>query len=356
MRESVDYKVCNNERLNRDEARWLLSDADLWDLGRWAHTVRCRQHPSNRVTYQIDRNINYTNVCISHCGFCAFHCPPGHPEGYTLTVDQILNKVSETLAHGGTGILLQGGLNPEIPFGYYIDLLTAIRTNFPTIHVHAYSPPEIISFSRFFSMHPREVLRRLIEAGLDSIPGGGAEILAEPARSRVSKLKCSGKEWLEIMRMCHEMGLKTSATMVIGLGETIHERLEHLFLLRDLQDQTNGFTAFIPWTFQPGNTRMTGQVEPVGGIEYLRLQAAARLILDNISHHQVSVLTQGIRLGTFALYFGADDFSSVMLEENVVAAAGTVVKRSESQTRHLIDASGFRPVKRLSLYQNILHG
>ena len=355
MREIVESRVCSSQRLNREESRWCLSDAGLWDLGRWTHAVRCSEHPPHRVTYQVDRNINYTNICISQCAFCAFHRPPGHPDGWTLTIDQVLVKIEETIAQGGTGILLQGGLNPQIPFEYYIDLLNAISVKYPEIHIHAFSPPEIAAFSRFYSMQTREILAKLIHAGLDSVPGGGAEILAEPTRTRVSPAKCTGSEWLEIMRTCHAMGLKTTATMVIGLGENIDERLEHLLSIRDLQDQTGGFTAFIPWTFQSGNTRLAGRIEPVGGIEYLRTQAAARLILDNVPHHQVSLLTQGLRLGAAALQFGADDFSSVMLEENVVAAAGTAVHRTEAQMRGLIVAAGFVPVKRLSLYQNILH-
>jgi cyclic dehypoxanthinyl futalosine synthase len=356
MIEIIKEKVAKRERLTRDECRWCLSaEPDLWELGRMAHQARTLRLPAVRATYQVDRNINYTNVCVTPCRFCAFSRPPGHPEAWTLSIDQIIEKVRETVDAGGTGILLQGGHNPEIPFQYYLDLLNRIRLDFPTVHIHAFSPPEIVAFSRFFEKPVGEILRKLISAGLSSLPGGGAEILTEPTRSRIAPGKCTGDEWLKVMRTCHRLGLKTTATMVIGFGETIEERLEHLLSLRDLQDETGGFTAFIPWTFQSAHTEMEGEVEAVGGIEYLRLQAASRLILDNVLHHQVSWVTQGLRLGSLALHFGADDFSSVMMEENVVAAAGTVRSTNVGEMCSIIRAAGFEPVKRLTLYQNILH-
>jgi cyclic dehypoxanthinyl futalosine synthase len=356
MRDAVDKKIENCVRLTPDEARWCLAEAKLSDLGAWAHKVRCRENPPDKVTYQVDRNINYTNVCISGCRFCAYFRPPGHREGWTLTISDILKKVSETLAIGGTGILLQGGLNPEITLEYYTGLLKAIRARYPTIHIHAFSPPEISAFSKFFSMSAKRTIRELIEAGLDSVPGGGAEILSEPFRKSVSPRKCSSKEWLDITRICHESGLKTSATMVIGLGETIDDRLKHLLSLRELQDKTSGFTAFIPWTFQRANTQMENDPEPVGADDYLRIQACARLILDNFQHHQTSRLTQGMEIAVRALKFGADDFSGVMMEEKVVAAAGAGFHADESEIRKAIESAGFKPVKRLSLYQNIYHG
>lgn len=356
MIERIKEKVSRGERLTREECRWCLSDdADLWELAEAAHGARGLRLPSERVTYQVDRNINYTNVCVTPCRFCAFSRPPGHPEAWTLSIDEIINKVRETLDAGGTGILLQGGHNPEIPFRYYLDLLEKIRTDFPTIHIHAFSPPEIVAFSDFFDESVAGILQELIKAGLDSLPGGGAEILAEPTRGRIAPGKCTGEEWLEVMRTCHRLGLKSTATMVIGFGETIEERLEHLLSIRDLQDETGGFTAFIPWTFQPANTEMEGEVNTVGGIEYLRLQAASRLILDNILHHQISWVTQGLRLGSVALNFGADDFSSVMMEEKVVASTGTVGRTNVGEMCSIISAAGFEPVKRLTLYQNILH-
>jgi len=354
MREIVNSRLLRGERLSFEEALWCLTEANMWELGRWAHHVRLRIHPPERVTYQVDRNINYSNVCISQCKFCAFYRPPGHPEGWTLTIEEILDKVVETVQNGGTGILLQGGHNPDIPFKYYEDLLRAIRAKFPFIHIHAFSPPEISAFSRFYSMTPERILRRLIDAGLDSLPGGGAEILSDSVRKKVSPGKCSSREWLDIMRTAHKLGIKSTATMVIGLGEKPEDRLKHLLKIRDLQDETGGFTAFIPWSFQKSDWKL-GKGRS-SAVEYLRIQAVARLVLDNIPHHQVSWVTQGTQVGSLALFFGADDFSSVMMEERVVAAAGRYDLIDESEMRRIIEALGFKPVKRLTLYQNILHG
>ncbi len=346
--------VC--DRLDFDEAKYCLSgNSDIWRLGRLADEYRNRLHPPERVTYQVDRNINYTNICTSGCRFCAFSRPPGHPEGWTLSVDELIPKVKENLELGGTGILLQGGHNPDLSISYYIDMLRAIKARFPTIHIHAFSPPEIVAFSKFFSVSTEDVLFRFIEAGLDSLPGGGAEILVEPTRSRIAPGKCTGEEWLDVMRTAHRLGLKTTATMVIGFGECIDERAQHLLKLRELQDETGGFTAFIPWTFQQSKTAMENEVEPLGGLDYLRIQASARLILDNIAHHQVSWVTQGLRLGAVALKFGADDFSSIMIEENVVSSTGAGFTTNEVEMCRIIQASGYNPVKRLTLYQNILH-
>lgn len=374
MFETIEEKVRTGTRLTDEEAYWCLTDeADIWQLGKLAHTVRCRKNPPDRVTYQVDRNINYTNICNAACRFCAFYRSPKSvssksdtdspdpdesKEGWTLTVEEIIRKVQETFDDGGDGILLQGGHNKEIPFKYYIDVLKAIRARFPSIHIHAFSPPEILFYSRQFSIPEDDVIRKLINAGLDSIPGGGAEIFSEKIRKFIAPGKCTGDQWLKTMRLAHSLGLKTTATMVIGFGESIEDRLDHLLRLRDLQDETSGFTSFIPWTFQPKNTRLETEVErrgEAGGIDYLRLQASARLILDNFPHIQVSWVTQGLRLGSLALRFGADDFSSVMMEENVVASAGAGFRTNEEEMRSIIGAAGFKPVKRLSLYQNIVH-
>ena len=351
----------------------LLKETDVWQLGSLAHRMRCVKNPPDRVTYQVDRNINYTNICMSGCRFCAFHAAPEYPsieksvkpenekadkKGWTLSVDEILTKVKEMIDLGGDGILLQGGLNPDLPFDYYLNILKAIRARYPSIHIHAFSPPEILFFARKFSMPVEDVLRRLIKAGLDSIPGGGAEIFSESIRSLIAPGKCTGEKWLDFMRRAHKLGLRTTATMVIGFGETASDRIDHLLKLRDLQDETGGFTAFVLWTFQPKNTKLENEIKQKGealGIEYLRTQAAARLILDNFQHIQVSWMTQGMRLGSLALRFGADDFSSVMIEENVVASTGAGFRTNEVEMRRIIEAAGFRPVKRLSLYQNILH-
>ena len=355
MRNDIEEKILHVERLTDKEALWCLSAADIWDVGRWAHSIRLRKHPPNRVTYQVDRNINYTNVCNAGCKFCAFARAPRQKGGWTLDIDEVLEKVRMTVDRGGTGILLQGGHNPRLPLDYYTEMLSAIKSNFPEIHIHAFSPSEFVEFGNFFDMSVEELIRLFIDHGLDSIPGGGAEILAEPTRSRIARGKANGEEWLNVMRIAHRLGLRTTATMVIGFGESVEERLEHLTLLRNLQDETGGFTAFIPWTFQPGNTVLEGKVKPAGAIEYLRIQGCARIILDNIEHHQASWLTQSLKLGSLALFFGADDFSSVMMEENVVSAAGLRFCADEDDLRKVISAAGFKPVKRLTLYQNICH-
>jgi len=359
MLDIIANRILDRERLSDDEALWCLSnESDICDVGRLAHQYRLQIHPAHRVTYQVDRNINYTNICITGCKFCAFSKPPADEQGWVLSITDVIEKVKETQHEGGTGILMQGGHNPDLPFQYYTDLLAAVRARFPEMHIHAFSPPEIISFSKIYKMPVETVLGKLISSGLDSLPGGGAEILAEPTRSRVAPGKCSGTEWIDVMRTAHKLGIKTTATMVIGFGESINERLEHLKMIRGLQDETGGFTAFIPWTFQPTNTSLESEFSHggAGGLEYLRIQAAARLILDNVPHHQVSWVTQGLRLGSVALNFGADDFSSVMMEEKVVASTGVGFRTSETEMRRIIERAGFRPVKRLTLYQNILHG
>ncbi|HDS30387.1 MAG TPA: dehypoxanthine futalosine cyclase [Firmicutes bacterium] len=357
MRDIIENKILGRERLNHDESLWCMTEGKIDDLKNWAHSVRCTEHPCERVTYQVDGNINYTNVCVSGCRFCAFFRPPGHPDSRTLTINEILEQVDKIRESGGTGILMQGGHNPEIPFEYFTDLLKAIRARFPLIHIHAFSPPEISAFAGFYNkMTVEKILDKLIESGLDSLPGGGAEILSEPFRKSISPAKCSSREWLKIMRICHRMGLKSTATMVIGLGETVDDRMNHLISLRELQDETSGFTAFIPWTFQPLNTELEKEVTSLDSDDYLRLQACARLILDNIPHHQVSRLTQGMEIARKALHFGADDFSGVMMYEQVVKSAGAGFHADETEIRNAIESEGFTPVRRLTLYQNILHG
>ncbi|HEX9746681.1 MAG TPA: cyclic dehypoxanthinyl futalosine synthase [bacterium] len=355
MRNEIEEKIYSGERLSDEESLWCIVDADLWDLGRWAHQIRNRLHPEHRVTYQVDRNINYTNVCNAGCKFCAFARAPRQKGGWTLTIQEILKKVQQTVDRGGTGILMQGGHNPYLPLEYYTDLVSAIKENFPEIHIHAFSPSEIVAFSEFFEMTIEEVIKLFIDHGLDSIPGGGAEILTEPTRARIARGKADGEQWLNVMRIAHNLGLRTTATMVIGFGESNEERFGHLKLLRDLQDETGGFTAFIPWTFQPGNTVLEGKIKPAGAYEYLRAQAYSRIILDNVEHHQTSWLTQSLKIASMALYFGADDFSSIMMEENVVSAAGSHYCTDEDEMMQVIRTAGFEPMKRLTLYQNIYH-
>ncbi|MBX6422434.1 cyclic dehypoxanthinyl futalosine synthase [Thermosulfurimonas sp. F29] len=336
-------KVRAGERVNRAEAR-ILFEADLFELGELAREIRFRLHPEPIVTYVVDRNINYTNICVSGCKFCAYYRSPGDPGGYLLSFEELARKIEETLTLGGYQILLQGGLHPDLPLSYYEEMLSFIKERFPRIHVHGFSPPEIVFFARREGLSIEEVLRRLIAAGLDSIPGGGAEILVDRVRRRISPNKCSAEEWLSVMRIAHRLGLKTTATMMFGHIETLEERVEHLFRIRELQDETGGFTAFIPWPFQPGNTALS--VPKATPVEYLRTLAVSRIVLDNVPNLQASWVTQGPKVAQVALEFGANDFGSTMIEENVVAAAGVAHRLSEEEMRRIIRAAGYEPRRR----------
>jgi len=335
---SLEARLESGARLNPEEAQGLW-ELDLLTLGREADLVRRRLHPEDRVTYVVDRNINYTNTCTSGCRFCAFFREPGSPEGYVLEAEALALKLGELKAHGGSGVLLQGGLNPDLPFAYYEDLVRQIRES--GLGVHGFSPPEIAFMSQRFGLPLKEVLALLLAAGLSSIPGGGAEILVDRVRGQISPRKCSSAQWLEVMAAAHELGLKTSATMMFGHLETRAERLEHLLKIRDLQDRTRGFVSFIPWTFQPGGTALGG--EHLGAVEYLRTLAVSRLVLDNVLHLQVSWVTQGPKIAQVALKFGADDFGSTMLEENVVAATGVGFRLSREEIETLVRRAGYQP-------------
>jgi len=331
-------KVEAGTRLTREEARRLW-DLDLLTLGQGADLVRRRLHPEARVTYVVDRNINYTNICISGCRFCAFYRPPGDPDGYVLDWPTLKAKLLELKAQGGSGVLLQGGLNPALSLEYYEELLKFIRGF--GLAVHGFSPPEITFLARQNEMSLKDMLLRLKAAGLSSIPGGGAEILVDRVRRQISPHKGSSAQWLKVMALAHKLGLKTSATMMFGHLETREERLAHLLKIRELQDATGGFTAFIPWTYQPGGTALGG--EAVGAVEYLRTLAVSRLVLDNVPHLQVSWVTQGPKVAQVALKFGADDFGSTMLEENVVAATGVGFQLSRPEIETLIREAGCCP-------------
>jgi cyclic dehypoxanthinyl futalosine synthase len=331
-------KLAAGERLDFGEA-CRLWDLELLELGCWADQARRRLNPEPRVTFVIDRNINYSNICISGCRFCAFYRPPGAADGYVLTWDTLAAKLTELKAHGGSGVLLQGGLNPELPLGYYLELLGFIRKF--GLAVHGLSPPEIFFLAKNTGMSLEDLIRLLMEAGLSSIPGGGAEILVDRVRQQVSPNKCSASQWLEVMAAAHREGLKTSATMMFGHLETRAERVEHLLRIRELQDETAGFTAFIPWTYQPGGTQLKG--EALGAVEYLKMLAISRLVLDNVPHLQVSWVTQGPKVAQVALKFGADDFGSTMLEENVVAATGVGFRLARPEIETLIRQCGYEP-------------
>ena len=346
--ETIISKIHSGVRIGFDEALGLYEKADFYSLGQLAHLSRLRKHPDPVVSYVVDRNINYSNVCVCGCRFCAFFRPPGHAEAYILTKEQLTGKIEETLTLGGTQILLQGGHHPDLPLTFYEEMLHFIKHRFP-IHIHGFSPPEIVHFAKLEKTGVAEVISRLVAAGLDSIPGGGAEILVNSVRKGVSPNKCSATEWLEVMEEAHRQGLRTTATMMFGHEEEPRHRIEHLLALRDLQDRTGGFTAFIPWPFQPANTLIHRPSETP--VAYLRLLALSRLVLDNFENIQASWVTMGPKVAQLALRFGANDFGSTMIEENVVAAAGVHFRLSVEEIRRLIQDAGFQARQRTMAYE-----
>ncbi|XPV77983.1 MAG: cyclic dehypoxanthinyl futalosine synthase [Desulfovibrio sp.] len=335
-------------RIDLDDARVLYEKADLSDLGALAAEIRRKKHPEPKVTYVADRNINYSNICVCACKFCAFYKSPEDGGGYVLTHKELAEKIDETLALGGTQILMQGGHHPDLPLSFYEEMLRFIKENY-NLHVHAFSPPEIYFFSKQEEISIAEVIRRLREAGLDSIPGGGAEILVNEVRTEASPNKCNADEWLGVMEEAHNQGLRTTATMMFGHIETPEHRLEHLFRLRDLQDKTGGFTAFIPWTFQPDYTALPARKHT--SVEYLRLFALSRIVLDNIDNLQVSWVTMGPKIAQLALFYGGNDFGSLMIEENVVKAAGVSFRMTREEIDRIIAAAGFIPEQRTMAYE-----
>jgi len=338
--------------LTQQETLGLFRSDDLIGIGQAADQLRKQLHPENVVTYQIDRNINYTNFCTEYCSFCAFYRPPGHAEGYLLSLDTMSKKIDECLAMGGTGILLQGGLHPDLKIDYYENLLRSLKQRYPTLHLHCFSAPEIINIAELSGLTLRDTLQRLMDAGLDSIPGAGAEILDDEVRRRISRLKCNTQEWIEVHRTAHQLGLRTTATMMFGCGETIENRVNHFETLRQIQEETGGFTAFIPWFFQPDNTPL-GRVikEQATAVDYLKTVAISRLFFDNIDNVQASWLTPGIKICQVALRFGANDVGSILIEENVVFAAGCTNRTSEAELRRIIRDAGYIPAQRDHLYR-----
>jgi cyclic dehypoxanthinyl futalosine synthase len=349
---AILQRTIDGQRLRADDALKLLRDADLLSLGRAADAVCRRMHPEPYRTYNIDRNINYSNVCAAVCDFCAFYRKVGDSEAYVLDRDVLLEKVRETVALGGDQILMQGGLNPELPLEWYEELLRDIKGHFPGVNIHGFSPPEIHFFHKKFRLPLKEVLERLKDAGLGSLPGGGGEILVDRVRKEITRGKSLTDEWLDVHRAWHELGGVSTATMMFGHIETLAERVEHLERIRQLQEETGGLTAFISWTFQPEHTDMA-DIPPAGAFEYLRVQALSRLYLDNVANIQSSWVTQGPKIGQIALYFGANDMGSLMIEENVVSSAGTVYHLSLEQIRRAIRESGFIPRQRNVFYQYI---
>ncbi len=345
-------KVGRGGRLARADALALYREAPTALLGRLAHEVRSRKHPDRVVTYIIDRNVNYTNVCVARCNFCAFYRPVGSADGYVLGFDELFRKIDETIAVGGVQLLLQGGHNPDLPLAWYEDLFRTIKAKYPAFKLHALSPPEVIHLSRLSQLSVPQVIARLVAAGMDSVPGGGAEILVDRVRRL---LHCDGKatadEWLDVMRHAHRAGLRTTATMMYGTVETEEERIEHLLRLRELQDETGGFTAFITWSYQPAHTELQGT--EATGVDYLRTLAIARIVLDNFDNLQASWVTQGGKVGQLSLAYGANDMGSVMIEENVVRAAGAAYCMDEVEIVRNVEDAGFVP-KRRNMHYDVL--
>ena len=345
-------KAVAGERISPAEGLQLLESHDLVAIGQAANEVTKRLHPEEFRTYNIDRNINYTNACTAVCDFCAFYRPPNHPEVYVLPIETLLEKIEETVALGGDQILLQGGLHPKLPLEWYEDMLRQLKTAYPQVNIHGFSPPEIHHFTKISKLPLKTVLERLKAAGLGSLPGGGGEILVDRVRKEITRGKVLTDDWLNVNRVWHELGGKSTATMMFGHVETLAERIEHLERLRLVQDETGGFTAFICWTFQPDNTEMS-HIPPTGAFEYLKTQAVSRLYLDNFPNIQSSWVTQGEKVGQIALAFGANDMGSLMIEENVVSKAGTVHHLTIESIRRCITEAGFIPRQRNVFYEYI---
>jgi cyclic dehypoxanthinyl futalosine synthase len=344
------------ERISDADAVELLESRDLVSVGRAANELRNRKADPERITFIVDRNLNYTNICYTDCDFCAFYRSPGDTrEGYLLPKPIIFKKIEETLALGGTGLLMQGGHHPDLAIDYYEDLFRSIKARY-SIHLHALSPPEVQHIARRSKLTIPATLSRLRDAGLDSLPGGGGEILVDRVRTIISPKKTKSDEWLNVMRHAHRLGMSTTATMMYGHVETVEERVEHMRRIRELQDETRGFRAFISWTFQNDGNRLADKVpreQMPTSFDYLLTQAVSRIYLDNVDHIQSSWVTQGMKIGQVALGFGADDMGSVMIEENVVSAAGTTHRTSTEELVHLIKSMGKIPVQRDTLYRDV---
>lgn len=349
MLEKIRKKLAKGAPLERSEALYLLTEAELLALGRLADGVRRKKHPHNRVSFVIDRNVNYTNVCQSKCKFCAFYRAVDAPDAYVLSYGAIFAKVAELVEHGGTQLLMQGGLHPDLSIEWFEELFREIKQRFPQVQVHSLSPAEVVHIAQLSGLSMPECLRRLQASGLDSVPGGGAEVLVDEVRQEISPNKIGWRDWAAVMEQAHALGMRTTATLMFGSREKPEDIVEHLFRVRELQAKTGGFTAFIPWTYQPANTELGG--ETASGVEYLRVLALSRLVLDNVPNIQASWVTQGAMMAQVALYFGANDLGGTMLEENVVAAAGCDFRLSIPEIVDLARGAGFTPAKRNTLYQ-----
>jgi len=348
--EKIGGKISARERLSPEDALFLFTETPLDFLSNRSSDVR-KEKWGNTVTFVLDTNPNYTNLCDCHCRFCAFYRRPGEAGAFTLSIEQVVERVGKAVKAGVTTVLMQGGCNPDLPLQYYFDLVKSLGKAFPKLHLHLFSPPEIIAMARAGKISVREILQQLQAFGLKTVPGGGAEILVDKVRQAISPRKCSAAEWLNVMEEAHSLGFKTTATMVYGLGESALDRVAHLKALRDLQDKTGGFTAFIPWSFKSGNTKLTVAAEPVPGVGYFRILAVARLFLDNFPHIQASWFSEGKRIGQLGLLFGADDFGGTLFEEHVLKTAGHDVRSGVDEVKELIRGAGMIPARRNTNYQ-----
>lgn len=346
---ALEQKIRLARKLDRAEALWLLTEADLLQVGKLADAIRRKKHPHNRVTFVVDRNVNYTNVCQSQCKFCAFYRDADAADAYVLSHEDIFQKIQELVDHGGTQLLMQGGLHPELKIGWFEDLFREIRQRFPQVQIHSLSPAEVIHIARLSELSMPECLRRLQAAGLASVPGGGAEVLVDAVRKEISPNKIGWRDWAAVMEEAHRLGMRTTATMMFGSKEQPEDIVEHLFRVREIQAATSGFTAFIPWTFQPDNTELGG--ETASGVDYLKVLALSRIVLDNIDNIQASWVTQGAMMAQVALFFGANDLGGTMLEENVVAAAGVKFRMTQKEVVEVARGAGFTPAKRNTAYE-----
>jgi cyclic dehypoxanthinyl futalosine synthase len=350
--DEILQRAADGGRISAEEALRLYTEAPFHALGEAADAVRRRRYPDNIVTYLIDRNINYTNVCVTACRFCAFYRPPKHAEGWSHSLEEILRRCGEAVELGATQVMLQGGHHPEYGVEYYEQMFSAVKKEYPDLVIHSLGPSEILHMSRVSGVSVEEALTRIRSAGLDSIAGAGAELLPERPRRALAPLKESGEEWLAVMEIAHRLGLESTATMMMGTGETNAERIEHLRMIRDLQDRTGGFRAFIPWTYQPENNHLRGRTQATT-VEYLRLIAVARLFFDNIAHLQASWLTTGKDVGQLSLHMGVDDLGSIMLEENVISSAGARHRSNLRDLVRLIRAADRIPAQRDTLYRRL---
>ena len=353
IHERILAKRLEGQRLNLEEGI-LLYSCDLLKLGKAASELVRRQNPDRIITFIVDRNVSYTNTCVVDCDFCAFYRSPGHSEAYTLSFEQVFQKVQELVDMGGTQVLIQGGVNPQLPLEYYLNLIRAVREKFPTVHVHSFSVVEFDMISKKFRLPLAEVFRQFKEAGLNSLPGGGAEILMERVRKTISPKKATSDRWIDVMRTAHKAGLRSTATMVIGHMETTEERIAHILKIRDLQDETGGFRAFIPWTLSPQGTPRMKHFRPAGGEDYLKTLAISRLMLDNVEHIQSGWLTEGLKLGQIGLAFGCDDMGGTLLEDKVLEPTGIQVHTRREDLVRLIKEAGYIPAQRDTNYK-ILH-